>query len=365
MVRFAFELSKEHETLPKAEVLACLNALGIQFREEIADFGFLLLDLKIKEAEAMKISACLASRLGMTHRIYIVLGAGESLREIAEVAKKAPIEAFFDGEKSFAVRVRRLSARAFASSSSYIEREIGDILRRRGLKVDLNEPFRTFVVLLTGRIAFFSVLTHSVDKKQFQSRKPSLRPFSRPISIQPKLARVVVNLSEVRAGEVLLDPFCGTGGILMEASAIGARAVGVDIQQEMAKGACKNIEFYGLNAEFIVGNAQELPIRDESVDAIATDFPYGRSSFVSSTQDPKQRNSSTATATNCPPNLRRLWSSALEEMNRVLKPGRKAVVVSHAPLFPLLRSAEMNAVECHKYRVHKSLSRYITVLRKA
>nr|MCR5852063.1 THUMP domain-containing protein [Methanophagales archaeon] len=114
MVRFAFELSKEHETLPKAEVLACLNALGIQFSEEIADFGFLLLDLKIKEAEAMKISACLASRLGMTHRIYIVLGAGESLREIAEVAKKAPIEAFFDGEKSFAVRVRRLSARAFA-----------------------------------------------------------------------------------------------------------------------------------------------------------------------------------------------------------------------------------------------------------
>jgi len=364
MVRFAFELSKEHETLPKAEVLACLNALGIQFREEIADFGFLLLDLKIKEAEAMKISACLASRLGMTHRIYIVLGAGESLREIAEVAKKAPIEAFFDEKKSFAVRVRRLSARAFASSS-YIEREIGDILRRRGLKVDLNEPFRTFVVLLTGRIAFLCVLLHSIDKKQFQSRKPSLRPFSRPISIQPKLARVIVNLSEVRAGEILLDPFCGTGGILMEASAIGARAVGVDIQQEMAIGACKNIKFYGLNAEFIVGDAQELPIRDESVDAIATDFPYGRSSFVSPTQDPKQRNSSTANTATTPPHLRRLWSSALEEMNRVLKPGRKAVVVSHAPLFPLLRSAEMNAVECHKYRVHKSLSRYITVLRKA
>ena len=174
-----------------------------------------------------------------------------------------------------------------------------------------------------------------------------------------------MNLSEVRAGEVLLDPFCGTGGILMEASSIGARAIGVDIQQEMAKGACKNIEFYGLNAELIVGDAQELPIRDESVDAIATDFPYGRSSFVSSTQDSKQRNSSTADTATTPPNLRRLWSSALEEMNRVLKPGRKAVVVSHAPLFSLLRSAEMNAVECHKYRVHKSLSRYITVLRKA
>ena len=49
-------------------------------------------------------------------------------------------------------------------------------------------------------------------------RRPRARPFFHPAAIFPKLSRALVNLSRVGAGEVFLDPFCGTGSLLLEAT---------------------------------------------------------------------------------------------------------------------------------------------------
>ncbi len=45
--------------------------------------------------------------------------------------------------------------------------------------------------------------------------------------MSPKLARCMVNLTGVKENDLVLDPFCGTGGILIEAGIMGARVIGV------------------------------------------------------------------------------------------------------------------------------------------
>jgi tRNA (guanine10-N2)-dimethyltransferase len=84
------------------------------------------------------------------------------------------------------------------------------------------------------------------------------------------------NLAGVRAGDTVLDPFCGGGGILCEASYIGASVIGVDLSWKLLMGSKKNLR--EINGEFsiIQADAQNLPIR--SVDRIVTDPPYGRAS---------------------------------------------------------------------------------------
>ena len=52
-------------------------------------------------------------------------------------------------------------------------------------------------------------------------------PFhSYPARLHPATARILV---DVVGGEVVLDPFCGSGTVLVEAQAAGARAIGVDL----------------------------------------------------------------------------------------------------------------------------------------
>ena len=50
----------------------------------------------------------------------------------------------------------------------------------------------------------------------------------------------------IKKGELLLDPFCGTGGSLMEGGLIGARVVGTDVDWNMKNGAAINCEYLGI-----------------------------------------------------------------------------------------------------------------------
>ncbi len=67
MKTYAFELSGEHETLPKSEVLALAEIYSSSFRE-LAFYDQCL----IIEAEDLNVDS-LGKRLAMTHRIIEVL----------------------------------------------------------------------------------------------------------------------------------------------------------------------------------------------------------------------------------------------------------------------------------------------------
>ena len=140
-----------------------------------------------------------------------------------------------------------------------------------------DEDLRLYVY---GGGSYLGRVVEDIDRGLFEKRSNEKRPFSSPVSLDPVLARVLVNLSGVEAGEHLLDPFCGTGGILIEAGLCGVGVYGFDVKEEMVEGARENLEEYGVIVHDIrQRDALEL---DDSylsdIDAVVTDLPYGRSS---------------------------------------------------------------------------------------
>ena len=362
----AFELSGEHETLPKAEALACLRAHNIRYEEKEHTDGILVIEAEGSTSAAPTPMVEIAERLGMTHRIYAILGVSSRYRYRDERAMEAlikdAVDRVMEPGDTFAVRVRMKGKSAIAQMQrgyqhKELEREVGALIKRMGYEVDLKKPKKTFVLLFTRHKCFLALLLHSIEKKRYEQRKPHLRPFFSPGVIMPKLARVLVNLSAVKAEDILLDPFCGTGGILIEAGMVGATPIGMDIQAKMVRGASQNLLFYHLKGHLITADATDIPLRVNSVDAVVTDLPYGRVSLISGDINAKSRASF----------IERLYEEAIGEIYRVLKRGRKAVIVFNSPtLYSLFSNWEFkfNILERHEYRVHRSLIRYIAVLEK-
>lgn len=79
-------------------------------------------------------------------------------------------------------------------------------------------------------------------------------------------------LDELRPGEVVLDLGCGAGlDSILAARRVGpaGRVVGVDFASAMVEKARRNVEAAGpANAEFLLGEADALPLSDASVDVV-------------------------------------------------------------------------------------------------
>ncbi len=107
------------------------------------------------------------------------------------------------------------------------------------------------------------------------------RPIQDPkITIPPKLARILVNLTGCKRGDTLLDPFCGLGTILAEAVICGVNVIGVDADASRVEGARRNLRWLveqykieDVRVEVYVGYAEKLHkiLRGRAVDGVATE----------------------------------------------------------------------------------------------
>lgn len=90
--------------------------------------------------------------------------------------------------------------------------------------------------------------------------------------LPPKVARMMVNLAGC---DKILDPFCGTGTILMEALTIGLSAIGSDIDSRQVERARKNLEWLGKPAQLLVSDATKISQKISGVEAIVTEADLG------------------------------------------------------------------------------------------
>jgi tRNA (guanine10-N2)-dimethyltransferase len=348
-MRLAFELSGEHETLPKAELLALLDALGLQYRAQQVAPQLMVVETRIAPATLL----LLARRLGMTHRIYEL--EGDCVLEdgaVLSLVRSLDLRRIMRGKRSFAVRSRLIQGSRWYTHPGELLKQVGAEIRSHGYRVDLELPEHTFVLLGTAQAVLFASLLQVVEKHHFRETVPRSRPFFSPGVIMPKLARVLTNLSGVRENELFLDPFCGTGGIVIEASKLGAKTIGADIQEKMVRGTRENAAFFNLAADLFRSDAAHVPLKAACVDAVATDLPYGRASPV-------------ACVAEAGASRAQLYREALAEVYRVLKPGRSAVIVANSPaLASTARECGFQCRAVHSYRVHKSLTRYIHLLER-
>ncbi|WP_287960233.1 DNA methyltransferase, partial [Acidiplasma sp.] len=126
-------------------------------------------------------------------------------------------------------------------NTEMVESTVGKILGGRG-RISFNNP--DFIVrAVKADIWYLGILVYSRNKKDFESRRAPLRPFFSPVSLHPKYARYLINTSYTRPGDTVLDPFCGTGGILIEAALMGRRIIGNDALLNMVMGTKLNLKY--------------------------------------------------------------------------------------------------------------------------
>jgi tRNA (guanine10-N2)-dimethyltransferase len=111
-----------------------------------------------------------------------------------------------------------------------------------------------------------------IDWKERTSRLT--KPFH-PTMLDARISRAMINLAKVKEGDMVLDPFCGSGGILIEAKELKMNTLGLDVARKMCVAAKKN-----LNENIVECNSMQMPLKLDRIDAIVTDVPYGRSTKI-------------------------------------------------------------------------------------
>lgn len=221
------------------------------------------------------------------------------------------------------------------------ERALGQTLVDAGHAVDLDDPDNVLRAAFAGDVC---LVGWQVAERTggYGARSPTERPFFQPGGMGPLDARALANVAGARLGTRVLDPMCGTGGILVEAGLIGASVVGVDAQYKMVHGARENVRAAlgpDAGAAFCRGDATALPFADGACDAVVFDAPYGRQSKIVGGAG--------------------LVRGALAEARRVAP---RAVVVADTDVAETAEAVGWT-VECrHERPVHGSLVRHVHVL---
>ena len=144
-----------------------------------------------------------------------------------------------------------------------------------------NPQVRILIVFTPGNIRVCKSVVSKL-RPMLRDREPGRKPFFHPSMMNAPLARVMCNLAGVMPGEIALDPFCGGGGILCEASLIGAKTIGIDLNWRLLAGSRENLASTGSDYSIIQGDIRNLPV--QGCDCIVTDPPYGRASSTRGAQ---------------------------------------------------------------------------------
>ncbi len=114
-------------------------------------------------------------------------------------------------------------------------------------------------------------------------KRDRLKPFAdgKKGMLPPKIARIMVNLAlgkSYSSNQVLLDPFCGSGNILMEAGMLKLSLLGADINTDQLEGTRKNLNWLGIK-DFSLHNIDATQLSkhlDTQVNYIVTEPFMGK-----------------------------------------------------------------------------------------
>ena len=344
MAKLFFLFSGEHETLPVSELRAIIETEGYAFRIFEKLDQALRLEAELKCVEAVKHRAALTRICGLE-----LFSCEAEMDRIVKAMRSTSLDAVLEEKESFAVRIKRVKNYSSEIDGMTLERELGKLVlsNTAGTNVNLKNPDKTFIGILTESKLIFGLKLSEIPPKPFVERRPRKKPFFHPSAMPSKLSRCMVNLAKPEVGELVFDPFCGTGSILIEAALIGCRVLGLDVQRRMIKGSVKNFDYFSIKPEgVIVSDARDPPIT--KVDCVVTDPPYGRS------------------ATTLKLTTRRIVEEVLVSVQPMLNEGRRICIAAPKTLDigRIGVTLGYKHLESHFVYVHRSLTREIAVFEK-
>lgn len=339
----AFLLLGSSPTIPYSECESILESNRIPYREIGRLDQVLILSAPVEACRVV------VKQAGMVRRGCVVLAESDKTPlSMIRVINDLDLDKILKPTMSFAVRVKGVKGHSKGVDVNELEKELGGRIKERirSVRVDLENPDILFYTIITNDKALFCKNVAEAEEEGFSKRRPGFRPFFHPSSMHPRLARAMVNLSGARLGSRFLDPFCGSGGILIEAGLIGCDTTGMDIDLQMVKGSKTNLKALAPNSfDVIAGDARHPPMME--VDAVATDPPYGRSSSTKGGE------------------TRTLVKEFLDQTTSLLKTRSKICLsVPSDVSMSGLTGKRLKTLEAHLVRVHRSLMRRITIFSK-
>lgn len=344
MDKLFFLFSGEHETLPISELKALLEAEGYPYHvlESLDQASRIKSDLRC--VKKVKHRAALTKKCGLE-----IFNCKAKTSKIVEHLDSKNLTEFLREGESFAVRVKRVKNYAPKTDRMNLESKLGGIILNKTTKtsVNLENPDKTFMGILTDGKFIFGVKLAEITPRPFMERRPKNKPFFHPSAMQAKLARCMVNLAEGKTGDLVFDPFCGTGSMLIEASLVGCRVLGSDIKRKMVRGTSQNMAYFNIKPEgILIADVRSLPITE--VDCVVTDPPYGRSS------------------TTMKRSAKQIMREALTSVQKLLEKGGRVCMAAPEKLKigRIGTTLGYEHLESHHVYVHRSLTREIVVFKK-
>jgi tRNA (guanine6-N2)-methyltransferase len=206
-----------------------------------------------------------------------MMDAEGAVRMLQEFAVDLPVPGLTAG-RSFAVRCRRRGDHRFRSPD--VERAIGSVLvDRYRCPVNLEEPEITVRVEIAGSTVDLGVLLtpSELDRRFHWLYRPR-------VTLSTVTAFALLRLAEAdRAGGALLDPFCGSGTIPVEAASQGVGPFfASDISPEAVAGTRANLGINGMAERVSVRCLDATDTRrfvrawaDRGITRIVCNPPYG------------------------------------------------------------------------------------------
>jgi len=148
-------------------------------------------------------------------------------------------------------------------------------------KVDLKNFKVRFHYFFENKETFYFTTEIYHNEMDYLERMPKFRPVVMPYTLKSDMARGAINLLNLKEGTIL-DPFCGIGGILLEAYDMDFKIVGNDISWNDLKYFKKNFEHYFpesfKNNRVIrtLADSSTQFLKENTIDGIVSDIPYGK-----------------------------------------------------------------------------------------
>jgi putative methyltransferase (TIGR01177 family) len=288
-MKIALLLSKSDPSMSKAEAIeSCKIYFKIASLKEIDNLLILEINLKKKDSKKTSETILLAktwlNRLALTKDAYLLLEQNKTEENKPEnvIVDFEAISALTNNIQNPTFKISIRNTGISEGNEKILEKTlISDfakmLAKNEFYKTNMQNPDLEFTIINTSStketIKGIRIWTNT---EPFEERKAHLRPILHPTAINPRLARAMINLAG--AEREILDPFCGVGGILLEASTIGLNAKGIDISSAMIARAKLNLK----NENDIDLHEMDSLKWTKPAECVVTDLPYGKSSKLAS-----------------------------------------------------------------------------------
>jgi tRNA G10 N-methylase Trm11 len=178
---------------------------------------------------------------------------------------------------SFRARFFQIEKTSKLQDHDLIERNLGAWILSLypRMKVDLEHPDQKLYAVSWGAHTAVGWVYGENTYSLISWREPKKSTYFRGGSMKPRLCRLLINLIQP-LHPVVMDPFCGHGGILREIADLGSFAVGIEISKKVIRELKENNQFFGYDDRIaiIMGDALVAPLRRNAIMMVATDPPY-------------------------------------------------------------------------------------------